>query len=65
LINSGADGFDDPDNLMTGNYRKFFAAEISFDYVQISATDTTGMNLDEDFIIGRLGNRTIGKHERA
>jgi hypothetical protein len=33
--------------------------------VQISAADTTGVNPDQHFIIGRQRNRTFGKEERT
>ena len=50
---------------MAWGYGKTLRGEVSLDYVQISSADTTGVNLDQNFIIGRLRNRTFGKDERA
>jgi len=50
---------------MTGSDWNLFEGEISFDYVQIRAADTTSMHFDKDFVIGRLWNGNITQYQRT
>jgi hypothetical protein len=53
--------FDDANDLVARDDRGAPNLEIAFDDVQIGPADATGVNLDEDFVVGGFGNGNVAQ----